>query len=756
MSNQGLGPKARFFLDIGRILTHIPGWARLSFQASGDVAVPEDFFGINVASAPDPQCDDYVIAQLRDLGMQQVRLAWDDEAANNYTGRFLERLLSEGFAVMVLLVPANADASKLETDPAAAKRWRALVVDFLENYGNQVTLCEVGSTPNRPRWSGLTPRGYLTAWHIAAEEAAARNVDLAGPNVSDFEPAFNLAYLKHMQSTGYRPRVHTDNLFVERSKEPEQYDPSALGSLLARPARLNLAKKINIFKDLSQRYGVERTYCTYTCWTSPRLARWSVFPAAKGADYLVRYLVICAASGGLQRVYWGPLVDHRDGLIDCGNTDYPVVDNVTNYKSIRGALTDFSPTPAYFAFRFITGLLQGTYCQNGVGSSRGVNHYAFSDAENTHHIVWAPDARTFDLRYLYPEHLSAALVRDVHGQSLSAPYQRNQIGESPLLLTWPKSVDVSIPDLHRIRTCPPIGPAGTLHMPHKGWRTTTIANEEWLGIAKIPEHVDAATADTLLPERLHTYTVQKSLRDKRNKLWTIHNPTTPDAASGNLLVVKQNRARGVKRFSYLLTESKGKRHWNNASTMLRRGINTPQPIAYVENKQLAGIRDNYYIAEHIDDAFSTRDLFTAFAEGDTAYRDIAKAEWLAIVARFVAQMHIKRIIHRDLSSGNILIRIHNGTPELYAIDIGRARIDRRYTPAVDIKRICYKLSWPDRKTFVTHYQQAIPRKSIKYWRTAIYSYELKQKSKKWLKGLFRRKNKTQKPQALTEAGAKLP
>ena len=512
------------------------------------------------------------------------------------------------------------------------------------------------------------------------------------------------------------------------------------------PARLNLVKKINIFRDISQTYGVARTFCTYTCWTNIRLARWSVFPAAKGSDYLVRYLVICAASGGLDRVYWGPLIDRRDGLIDCGSDEYPKVDNVTNYKSVRGSVDSFAPMPCFFAYKFITNLLKNSYCHQGSGSSHRANHYVFSDDQHDHHITWAPDGYAFDLQALYPDNLDSATVRDVAGNELSEPHQRAQIGESPIVISWQKAAQVTPPALQDIANCPSIGPAGTQHIPRSGWKSASINEDDWTGVAMLPVNADLTQASTLSPNLLHSYPVQKSLRDKRNKLWTVQNPSAglTDSASGSL-VVKQNRARGIKRFSYLFTESKGKRHWNTAAIMLRRGINTPQPIAYAERTQRAGISDNYYVAEHIDDAFSTRDLFTAFAAGEQAYRGISKQEWLGLVARFVAQMHIKRIIHRDLSSGNILISLKDAVPQIYVIDIGRAKIDKRYTPAVDIKRICYKLSWPDRKTFVTQYQQAIPRKSIKYWRSAIYSYELKQTAKKRLKGLLPRRRKVPKP-----------
>jgi hypothetical protein len=726
---------------VGRGLGYFPSWYWLSHDAGGREAVGPDFFGINVASAEDPRCDDYVVDQLRAININHLRLCWDVDSQNDFRKRFLDRLLDEGFDVMVALIPTFSDAQQLETDSPSQERWREFVGSFLGEYGDRIALVEIGNTPNRPKWSGHTLLGYNKAWEIAFQEAARFEQKLAGPNVSDFEPLFNVGYLRNMRATAARPAVHTTNLFVERAVEPERYDPRALGKRLAGTARLNLAKKISVLSDISQRHGVERTYSTYACWTSKRLRRWSTAPEVKGADYLVRYLVICAATEGLDRVYWGPLIDQRDGLIDCGHDTYPDQDNVAHYKTVRGSVDAFRPLPTFEAFKFVTTLLRGNACDQGVGKIDGVNHYIFSDAEQEHHIIWALDGGAFQLDGLYPSTMNPAQLRDIFGQNLEDSQGSAHITETPIVLTWPDKSKAYRPSPQAIRRCESVGPAGTVHLPQTKWKTMPICEEHWQGVMQVSPQGDHESL--LTPDLLHAAPVLKTLRDKRNKLWTIEHPGYSEP-----LVVKQNRARGIKRLSYFFRESKGKRHWNTATEMLRRGINTPQPIGFAERKRFSGIADNYYVAAYLPGSFSTRDLFTAFANGEDTYRGLHKHEWLTHVARFVAQMHDQKIIHRDLSSGNLLITMKEGEPTIYVIDIGRAQIDKKRSVSLDIKRICYKLDWPDREYLVTQYQSAVTKNSLKFWRASVYSYDLKLILKRRLKGIIRKQTKAVTSHAL--------
>ncbi len=629
---------------------------------------------------------------------------------------------------MVALLPVPETAGKLAFDNDAQSEWRAFVRGFVQRHGYQVDALEIGNAPNRPKWSGYTPRSYLTAWKIAIEEARGLNAPIAGPNISDFEPFFNIAYLRSMRRIGPAPDIQTDNLFVERAVQPEAYDPSAMGRLLKNIMRFNLAKKIRVLTDIATRIGIDETYCSYTCWTQARLARWTAEPERKGADYLSRYLLIAAATGRLSRLYWGPLIDFRDGLIDCGCSDYPVVDNVAHYQSVRGDLADFRHQPTFWAFKFFSQLLRDAQCHRAFTTGAGLYCFVLADADQVHHVYFSLDRTIFKLGALYAN-LDQAEVRDTQGRILDR--FNGLVGESPVVITL--SEKAALPE-DLLRRLAPLGGADVVHGLNKSDQASEFSDVNWHGVVST-----ASTDSQLTPYSIDSLQPIRALRDKRNKLWTVRSPS-----HNRDLVIKLNRATGARRLSYLFGKSKALRHWNNATEMLRRGVSTPTPVAFFERHRFRGVRANYYVAEFVDDSFTARDIFAAIKNGDAEYRGIQTQDWLQVLAEFVGFMHRRRIVHRDLSAGNLLIQLHDGEPLVSVIDIGRATIDSNASILLDLQRICYKLDWPNRQAFIKHYKKASPRSSTRFWRLACHAYDFKLDWKRALKRALRGKRKATK------------
>ncbi len=219
-------------------------WANLTFIMTGGYwlssghrlqsggAIPDDFFGICVASAPDPDTDGYMIEQLNTLGIRHVRLDYTYASPNAYGERFLKRLLQDGFRVCLHLVQPLEAAQQMH-ERSAQLDWRAFVATVLSSYGSELDLVELGSTCNRRKWAGYSLATFQTAWAIANEEAREHAVTIAAPNVTDFEPIYNIGLLAFAKRAGMLPEVHTDNLFAERATEPEAYDHKILGRRLA-------------------------------------------------------------------------------------------------------------------------------------------------------------------------------------------------------------------------------------------------------------------------------------------------------------------------------------------------------------------------------------------------------------------------------------------------------------------------------------------------------------------------------------------
>lgn len=701
------------------------------------MTVGNDFFGINIAPSADPHVDDFIIEKLQELGLQHVRMNFTYDSLNGDAERLLQRVIAADFKVLLDLIPPYEDAKSFTME--AQQRW----VDFLniiaEQYGDKVMCIEIGSTPNRGRWSGFEPADYLIGWRIANELMKPKGIVLAGPNVSDFEPLCSIQLLSEMQLQGNPPDIYTNNLFVERVIQPEVFDHRVLGRTMTNIMKLNLVKKARVMKAVGHDYGVDNIICTYKCWSSKRLRRWSVAPERKKADYLIRYLVIAAATGALEKVYWGPLICNRDGLINDGSTGYPVIDNVTFYKKISGALPDFEVREAFYAYANIIKLLSGMACIQAVNAEKGLHHFIFEAKEQTQlHIVWTTDRGCVDAERLYTrEQLDRGLVIDALGETEDEAVL--SFTERPVFLQFGQAEPLKLSEQEMTKIEPQ--PQGIVVGIEDKVRYRPWTEGSWRGVVAVKPGEDAkAKTQGLLPEQLLSATQLSVHRDQRNRVWSIQHPLDQN----DTVVVKENRARGIKRFTYRFKASKGQRHWDNAWEMLRRGVKSPTPIAYFERTENSGITHNYYVCEYVDAAFSVRQAFTAFGEGHESFGGFSKEKIIKAVADYSCNMHDKKIIHHDLTGGNLLVTVDNDEINITAIDIGRATIYQKRDLSeqqrlLDIMRCCYKLNWPNRELFMEYYYEAYGRKFAKRWRTSLSYYDWKLKTKKKLKRILKGK-----------------
>ena len=701
------------------------------------VTVENEFFGINIAPSADPQVDEFIVEQLQVLGLKHVRMNFTYDSLGGYAERLLKRVIAADFKVLLDLIPPFEEAKNFKEN--AQQRWVDFLNTIADQYGDKVMVIEIGSTPNRGRWSGFEPADYLIAWRIANDTLKPLGMTIAGPNVSDFEPLCSIQLLSEMQLQGNASDIYTNNLFVERVIQPEAYDHRVLGKAMTSLMRLNLVKKMRIMTAIGQDYGVDKTICTYKCWSSKRLRRWSVRPEQKKSDYLIRYLVIAATTGALSKVYWGPLICSRDGLINDGSTGYPAIDNVTFYKQVRGDFADFEIREAFYAYANLVKLLSGATCIQAVNADKGLHHFIFDTQDKKQlHIVWTKDRGCVDAERLYTrQQLDDGHVIDALGQTVEQAVL--SFGERPIFIEFEQAETLKLSAQQMVDIEPQ--PHGVVFGMMEDVRYLPWTEGKWHGaVAVKPDEMAKAKAQGLLPEQLLSATQLSVHRDQRNKVWSIEHPLNAD----DTVVVKENRARGIKKFTYRFKASKGQRHWDNAWEMLRRGVKSPIPIAYFEQTENAGITHNYYVCEYVDAAFSVRDAFTAFGEGQDSYQGFSKEKIIKAVAEYSCNMHDEKIIHHDLTGGNLLVTTENDEINITAIDIGRATIylTKRVTERerlLDLMRCCYKLNWPNRELFMDYYFDAYGGKFSQRWKTSLSYYDGKLKAKKKLKRILKGK-----------------
>lgn len=141
------------------------------------------------------------------------------------------------------------------------------------------------------------------------------------------------------------------------------------------------------------------------------------------------------------------------------------------------------------------------------------------------------------------------------------------------------------------------------------------------------------------------------------------------------VVVKQFRNQGLRRrLERRLRGSRATRGWRAAHALLAAGVATPAPVLLVESDHPAG--PSCYICRRVRDAFEVRHFFRRLEGRPDAgmFPAIAPARLLAQLGAFARRIHDAGVLHRDLSTGNVLARpIANGALELLVVDVNRAR-----------------------------------------------------------------------------------
>ena len=166
-----------------------------------------------------------------------------------------------------------------------------------------------------------------------------------------------------------------------------------------------------------------------------------------------------------------------------------------------------------------------------------------------------------------------------------------------------------------------------------------------------------------LPEQFEQ--LGEVIYDKRNQLRVI------EAPDGTLVNAKRYcKAHAINRVVYSLgiRQPKGLRAFRYPTLLLERGIDTPEPIAYIEERRCGLLGLSYFISVQSP----LKHTFYEFGDAkEGTYEDMAEA-----LGRFAAMMHDREVLHRDFSPGNILWDTDGEGYHFAVVDINRMRFGK--------------------------------------------------------------------------------
>jgi len=680
--------------------------------------------GVGIAAAYDPDVDDFIVDHLAWTGIRYVRVDFSAADEGGPAERLLQKLIGADVKVTLHLMQLPSEARQMPGENAKIA-WQAFVIRALDRYGAAVEMIELGSTVNRQRWCGHSLAGFLAMWKIGWQEARARSLRIAGPSITDFEPVWNAGLLSLLAARGLLPDIHTDNLFSERCTEPERFDHKILGHRLASLHKFNLIKKARLLARLGADYGVPRLVSPAAFWTLPRIERVLPDSEQKQADYLARYMLLCAASGALERAWWGPLICHREGLIDNGPRPYPALERITRYAELEGNVAELRVRPALLALRGFVSIIPGAIYEGRLCDAEGLEVHAFRSRDYLIHTVWTTNGRAAALDDIYEARdIATAAFRDRDGKEQGADFGSALIvGESPRYLLWPPDSRVNV----RGSAAPIPNVALAAHGEFVRF-TFSFRSAGWRGL------VHAASLDEFncLVREIHPASLQApdrnaSLRHARNVIWRVDDPRS----SGNFLVVKKPvHMPFYRRLLDGAKPVKALRAWSGACELLRIGVDTARPVAYFEELGDVARTRNFYVCEYVLTDLSIREVFTALSAGATKFRGVSAEAVYSGLAQYARRMHNGGVFFRDMSGGNILVRIdENGEIHFSLIDTGRIRVYPRGVPLLqrlfDLARICNKLHPAGRKQLLEAYFSVMKMPFAWYMRFPFHLYDLK-------------------------------
>jgi serine/threonine protein kinase len=198
------------------------------------------------------------------------------------------------------------------------------------------------------------------------------------------------------------------------------------------------------------------------------------------------------------------------------------------------------------------------------------------------------------------------------------------------------------------------------------------------------------------------------LLDSRNRVGSVELPV--GQTRKRQVVIKEFRTVGVDKLKTAFFPSKAVKAWRGASALFLKGLDTPCPVAFLEEKEGAFVEQSFFLSEKIGEAEEIRHLFPELKTDELK-------KFLVSLADYLSRCHDEGILHRDLSDGNILVQRKEGKRRFYLIDTNRIKIRRKIGPLRRVKSLI-RLGIPrDYQSYFLkeYFQTPRLRKFIWFW-----------------------------------------
>lgn len=160
----------------------------------------------------------------------------------------------------------------------------------------------------------------------------------------------------------------------------------------------------------------------------------------------------------------------------------------------------------------------------------------------------------------------------------------------------------------------------------------------------------------------------KVIYSGRNTVYTLPMPSECEAPFSTLNIKAYRVPHIINRIVYgTFRHSKAHKAFCNALRLIKLGIRTPMPVAFIEETDGALFGHSFFMSEQLGGDWQ----LLRYADRRPDFEDLAAA-----LGKYMAVLHDKKVWMKDFSSGNVLVRTTPpGRYEFALIDINRMEFD---------------------------------------------------------------------------------
>ena len=194
-----------------------------------------------------------------------------------------------------------------------------------------------------------------------------------------------------------------------------------------------------------------------------------------------------------------------------------------------------------------------------------------------------------------------------------------------------------------------------------------------------------------------------------------------------------------KMIGNIFSDSQAKRSWEKGRRFIDLGLPTPGPLGYLEERRLGLLLSSILITEYLPDVVTLRNMYTLLPDS------VKRRSLIIELAKFVAMLHNKKVVHGDLKASNVLVKNDEaGNVLFYITDLASVEFKKGFTideMASDIA--CLDTSFGselpprERLRFLSHYCRKIEGRAvdIRVLLEAVQGHSMKRLKKR--EGVFK-------------------